>query len=243
VASRRDVVIQMGHVARRRGFTGTSGWGHTEQEFVRSVGARLNAALRNSGFKSELIGADDPVPDSRVFMALHQDGSTSSAARGASVGYPDGAGGERIAQLWKAYYAKAGWPSGFRPDNYTPGLRRYYGFRRSSADAKFLIEHGFATNQHDQRWMWDHLDEIALVGLRTVTHFLRPQQPIDPSVGEEEDDMYTLIDTSLNKGWVVAGNKARPLSNLASWLADWQGVTHSDDNMRYIVASLYQEVS
>ena len=160
------VSIQRGHCFRRTGSTGTAGRlldgsYRTEQQYVDAVGHRIASAMRARGHRVYLLTADERVPHSDVFVALHQDGSSSSRASGASVGYPASSASARYASLLKASYQLAGWPYGFRADNYTAGLRGYYGYRRSSAPVKVLLEHGFATNPAEQSYMWAHLDEAA----------------------------------------------------------------------------------
>lgn len=164
-----SVVVQMGHVPRTRGATGTSGHRGTEQEFARQVGTRIVERLDRQGRTVWLIGADDPIPKSDIFVALHQDGSTNPKARGASIGFPLGsADSPKFGQVFKRLYAVAGWPGGFRGDNYTAALRNYYAWRRTSAPVRLLVEHGFATNRDDADWMWDHLDVIAGVHVDTI---------------------------------------------------------------------------
>lgn len=142
------IVVQMGHVARTRGATGTNG----EQIFARNVAAHLAARLRDwYGHKVTVIGADQTIPKSDFFVAIHADGSTSSTARGASVGYRN-ADGQRFGAAWKKAYAALGWER-FRGDNYTAGLRDYYGTRRAvAAGTKWAIiaEAGFLTNPHER---------------------------------------------------------------------------------------------
>ncbi len=115
---------------------------------------------------------------------MHQDGSDDPGARGASVGYPRYGDGATLARIFKARYTLAGWPDGFNPDNYTTGLRWYYGFgwnRYSKRLARFgaalLIEHGFATTVSEDNWMWDHLDVIAKVDADTILQYLGKLEP------------------------------------------------------------------
>ena len=151
------IVIQMGHVPRTSGATGT----HREQEFARTVGPRLTKALSDRGHKVYLIGADDPVPFCDVFVSLHLDGNINRAIRGASVGYPSdnpGSPSGRLAQAWKRWHQAHGFPGGFHRDNYTSGLRYYYGFRKSNAKYEFLAEHGTSTNSEDERWLFSNIE-------------------------------------------------------------------------------------
>jgi hypothetical protein len=164
-----SVVVQMGHVPRTRGATGSSGHRGSEQEFARQVGVRIAERLDRQGRTVWLIGADDPIPASDIFVALHQDGSTNPKARGASIGFPpSSADSPKFGQVFKRLYDVAGWPGGWRPDNYTAALRNYYAWKRTNAPVRLLVEHGFATNRADADWMWDNLDTIAGVHVDTI---------------------------------------------------------------------------
>jgi len=59
---------------------------------------------------------------------------------------------------------------------------------------------------------------------------------------DERPDMETLIDTETNDGWVVAGNRARKLSDVPGWLASWSGPTRGSKNMRHVIGDLYDLV-
>lgn len=142
------VVIQLGHCYRRSGSTGTEG----EQDFVTRAGAHTAELLDAHGHRPLIVLADDPIPTSQVFVALHCDGSWHKTARGASVGHQDPAG-QRIAIEWKAAYQRHGWSGGFRRDNYTAALAGYYGVRRARAAGTahaFIVECGFLTNAEDR---------------------------------------------------------------------------------------------
>lgn len=176
-----DVCVQQGHVARTRGATGTAGHRGSEQAFVKILGPLIADKLRAAGLTVALVGADDNLPTAEVFLALHQDGSSSGKAHGASVGYPIHGDGKTLADIWKAQYTVIGWPYGFRKDNYTVGLHYYYGFgglrrtwwQRAKFSAAFLIEHGFATTVSEENWMWDHIDAVAGADAATIIQYLR----------------------------------------------------------------------
>lgn len=187
------VAVQMGHVPRKTGATGTSGHRGTEQEFARQLAARIKPRVEAFGHRCIVVGADDPIPDCDVFVALHQDGSANPAARGASVGYPSGELNPGFAADWKVRYAAAGWPGGFRPDNYTSALRNYYAWKRTQAPVRILVEHGFATNKADADWMWDHLDRIAQVHADTIAWHL--------GAGQGDDDMTPQQAQQLEQIW------------------------------------------
>ena len=136
-----------------------------------------------------MIGADDDIPDSTVFVAIHHDGSSNSKARGPSVGYPidppDASGtpaSKAAAQVWKRVYGKAYPGPTFRPDNYTRGLRGYYAFRKSTARIKLCLEHGFGTNPEDARFMWsDAGQDAALDAVEAVLgHWLGWDAKLSP---------------------------------------------------------------
>ncbi len=229
-----EVVVQMGHCFRTRGFTGTSGWGHTEQEFVTLVGRMMVAHLNDAGVRALTATADQSsYPDCEVFVALHQDGADDRTARGASVGYPSSwlthpkplrVESARAAQIWKAYYqGQAGWTAGFRGDNYSAGLRRFYMWRHGkiNARAKFLIEHGFATNEADQTFMWSNLETIARTNADALLHYLGVPSAPDLTEG---DDMLKLFHSthSVHGGWWLVDSGvglADHLEKHETWLA------------------------
>jgi len=157
------IVIQMGHVPRTRGATGT----HREQEFNRAVAPRIEARLRSLGHTVHVIGADIRPPSSDVFVSLHCDGSTNRARHGASVGYvPGDATDQRLAHAWKRAHQRHGYRWGFLPDNYTRNLSGYYAWnsrdsRSTRATYKFLAEHGHTTNPEEEAWLFSNLDQCA----------------------------------------------------------------------------------
>lgn len=143
------IVIQRGHVPRTSGATGAPG----EQKFAIETADRCKARIVGLGHSVRVIDAD--VPDSYyrgdAFFAIHYDSSRSPGACGASVGYQTAEGG-RVGRLWKAHYARNGWTSGFRPDNYTAALAGYYGVRRAVAQGNehaIITEAGFHSNTPD----------------------------------------------------------------------------------------------
>jgi N-acetylmuramoyl-L-alanine amidase len=163
------IAIQKGHCFRKTGATGTNG----EQEFNNKLGNLIAARLKLRGHTARIFLADESPPGGfDAAIALHADGSVSSQARGASIGYPDAARygqaahdrGRALGRAWKQAYQAHGWPGGFRADNYTTGLSRYYGHRRAldaGIPRSLVVEHGFMTNAKDRAWMLDHLQRVA----------------------------------------------------------------------------------
>ena len=178
------VAIQRGHCFRTRGSTGTSGTyrgqRRTEQQFADTLARAMKRTLEARGHQVAVLTADEPVPPAWLFVALHQDGSSNPNVRGASVGYQTSPSA-RYGAIFKALYSVAGWPGGFRADNYTRAMSQYYGFRRANSTVEIIVEHGFATNHADETWMWDHIGTIARVHADTLDHYLdRPGGPTMP---------------------------------------------------------------
>jgi len=131
------IVVQMGHVPRQTGRTGT--W--REQELTRKVGKALRTRLIEAEHKAHVMGADDELPVSKgdVFVALHGESGNAAVAgpgkstrRGASVGFP----------------------GGFLPDNHTANLREYYMWDRTGGfKHRYLAEHATLTNSADEEWI------------------------------------------------------------------------------------------
>lgn len=175
------LVVQLGHCFRRTGATGTAG----EQDLAAKVGAAAAKHIHGrDGWQVRQILADSPqeayVGD--AFAAVHADGSTNPTAHGASAGYrtPEGQG---LAHAWQLAYEARGWV-GFRPDNYTPGLKYYYGTGNAVAAGNrraFIMECGFLTNPSDHAVLTapDGPDRVALA--------LRDALGISPDPIPEED--------------------------------------------------------
>jgi hypothetical protein len=150
------LVLQMGHCFRTSGATGTPG----EQAFAKAVAEACAGELSKPGppgrelWRLRVIKADEPAEQyaGDAFVAFHCDGSQIPTARGASVGYRNAAG-QSLAQAWKRAYERRGWTGGFRDDNYTENLKKYYGTRMAEEIGNpraFIAECGFLTNSKDK---------------------------------------------------------------------------------------------
>lgn len=184
------IIIQMGHVPRTSGKTGT----YREQEFVKIIGPKLLGELRVRGHSVGLIGADSYIPKCDLFLSLHTDGNNDKSIRGASVGYPsDNPNSKhgRIAGAWKRHHQLNGFLSGFHQDNYTDGLRFYYGFGKVNAEYEFLAEHGTTTNPEDEAWLFSHIDQCVKAHVDAIGEILgHPNDiPIPTPTPNLEDDM------------------------------------------------------
>lgn len=198
------VVVQMGHVGRTTGSTGT----HREQEFTSALGPLVARKLTNRGFRVTLIdavtGANDSVPThADAFIALHGDGSSDPARRGASVGFPDDTHSAELAWAWKNAHSRS-YPGPWHRDNYTPALRGYYMWRRTShIKYRFLAEHGTLTNRADERWLFSNLSSCATAHAIAVTQVLASPvsvpEPKDPFMADIVLDLDDCKDIAANQ--------------------------------------------
>ena len=171
-----SITIQQGHCFRAEGATGTV----REQEFAYRLSEELDDVFRFFGWKVNIIGADygGPYPSADIFVALHCDGSINGGAHGASVGFPIETAVEsaRYASLWKVCHQEtAGYEWGFRRDNYTRGLKRYYGFGQGGHfRVELVVEHFFATNAAEQLWAFSPgtIRKMALAHAQTAGDYL-----------------------------------------------------------------------
>lgn len=164
IVTARRVLIQAGHVSPREpGFeagTGTAG----EQALVSAVQSALGKLLAADG-RFDVTLCPGNIPDGwtgDLFLSLHADGAANPAASGFSFGYPpDSTVGEKLADTFAAIYEKIPGAPRRRIDNYTSDLDGYYGWRRTNAPAKLLIEHGFLTNPGERVWLTENVAAIA----------------------------------------------------------------------------------
>ena len=160
-----SIAIQMGHVPRKTGSTGTV----REQEFTSALGPILAQKLRALGWTVHLLNADPPgrkYPQTDLFLALHADGNSNPNVGSASFFYPprDSKEGFAWGTHWAAAHQKyAGYNFGFRRPNYVSSLSTgFYAWRESRVRASIatpakvclLAEHYFATNPNEARWAW-----------------------------------------------------------------------------------------
>jgi len=162
----KRILVQAGHIAPRESFleggTGTV----REQELTFALRKRLVSLLNvDDRFDPFPFPGDLPEPpgfkcDAGLF--LHGDGSSNKAATGISFGFPIDPVNSRLAKLiWNEFEKIPGHPP-HHADNYTEGLRQYYGYRRTNtAGPEVLVEHGFMTNPAEQKWVFAHLNELA----------------------------------------------------------------------------------
>lgn len=217
MASTRTLVMQMGHVDRRTGATGTTG----EQVFARAVAAELRDVMAGRrGWTLRVIHADEGSDryDGDAFVAVHCDGSTNPVARGASVGYRN-ASGRDLGQAWKDAYERHGWPGDWRGDNYTDALKSFYGTRKAIAQGNLralIVECGFLTSPRDRaalqgpggarRVALAIADAVTGTSAPTTTPpaTAQPAAPVEAPAPSEEDTMIRLVQIgTTDDRWVV----------------------------------------
>jgi hypothetical protein len=152
------VLVQTGHVAPREpGFEGGTGT-IREQELTKAIRRRL-VRLLHVDQRFQPVPCPGDIPDGASVEAalfLHGDGSTNAAASGYSFGFPIHAVNEKLAGLIDAEFQRIPGHPPHREDNYTGGLREYYGYRRvPTAGPEVLVEHGFLTNRREQIWIFN----------------------------------------------------------------------------------------
>jgi hypothetical protein len=153
-----DVLISAGHEGRpascphfpqhrcNLGAAGERAW----TPMVADVATRI---LRGHGVTVARLPADfegNYAVGAAAF--IHFDGSAPACHSGASIGYHrvrDAAAAGRWRALYGFYF-----PFRFLPDNFTRGLRNYYGFRQVAArDASLVLEFGEITCPAQRAWL------------------------------------------------------------------------------------------
>ena|SRR5579885_2004421 len=161
-----DVLISAGHEGRpascsrfpgRACNLGASG----ERAWTPVVADESARRLRAMGYTVAREPADfTGVYDVEAAIFIHFDGSTAPCTSGASIGYR-GAASRNAARLWRRTYA-AVFPFRFQPDDFTQGLRDYYGFRAVRArKGALVLELGELTCPAQRRWLAPRLHRIG----------------------------------------------------------------------------------
>lgn len=160
-----DVLIQAGHEGRpascarfpgRPCNLGAAG----ERELTPVVANAAAAWLRADGLHVVRVPADF-VGRYRVRAAIfiHFDGSVPPCTSGASIGYPPASKAAAIG--WRRFYG-ARFPFRFMPDNFTAGLRQYYGYRSVEPNANTLVlEMGEITCPAQRAWLVPRAHELG----------------------------------------------------------------------------------
>ena len=168
-----DVLISAGHEGRpascarypkRACNLGANG----ERAWTPIVADEATRVLREHGVSVAREPADfDGTFDVDAAVFIHFDGSASPCASGASIGYHEPKY-QPVAQQWRELYSRY-FPYGFQPDDFTKGLRDYYGFRQVSArNASLVLELGELTCAPQRAWLAPRLEFEG----RLIAYFL-----------------------------------------------------------------------
>lgn len=176
------VLVQAGHVAPREPGHETETGTKREQEFTLTIRDRLVKMLADDG-RFDPIPVPGDIPDGiKVDAAIfeHGDGSANAAATGFSFGYPTYPVNKKLADLIAIEYLKLPGHPPHHADNYTAGLRDYYGYRRTVTDGpEVLVESGFLTNPAEQAWLFANLDQLAAAQYRALLAYFGLELPDD----------------------------------------------------------------
>ena len=198
------VLVQAGHVAPREpGFESGTGTVR-EQELTKAIRRRLVRLLRTDG-RFQPVPCPGDIPDGVSVDAaifLHGDGSSDSASTGYSFGFPVHPVNQKLVRLIDAEFKKIPGHPPHHEDNYTGGLREYYGYRRvPTAGPEVLVEHGFLTNPGEQKWIFKHLGALARAEYSALCRFFDLEPTHD--LGGGQPIGFTITDTARGGGVVA----------------------------------------
>ena len=208
------VAIQVGHyknnelpiqLARLVGSTGTYGGGRSEVDLNLDIANRVTRLLRAGGLLVDVLPATVPTGYSAdVFVAIHADGSSSSAPRGFKIstrwsskiapqdatlveaitsayagttGLPEDS---NVTRNMRGYYAYAPWRPNYRVSNFTPGA---------------IVEMGYMTSPADRAVIFNAPDKVASGIASGITNFLKAAYPQGKATSAYG---YGLIDNNID---------------------------------------------
>lgn len=192
------ILVQKGHVAPREpGFEGGTGTTR-EQELTTLIGDALADLLRKDGRFDPVVVPGD-IPDGikvDAALFLHGDGSASPSSTGYCFGYPEYGVNKELADLiGKEFDLIPGAPP-HRRDNYTAGLRHYYGYSRvNTMGPEVLVEHGFLTNPVERLWLFGNVKQLAMAEYRALCRYFG----FVPRVEEQNRKRLTAL-----RNWILA---------------------------------------
>ncbi len=208
------VAIQVGHykndelptqLARLVGSTGTYGGGRTEVDLNLDIANRVTRLLRAGGLLVDVLPATVPTGYmADAFVAIHADGSSSSAPRGFKIstrwssrvapqdatlveaitsayagatGLPEDS---NVTRNMRGYYAYAPWRPNYRVSNFTPGA---------------IVEIGYMTSPIDRAIIFNAPNKVASGIASGITNFLKAAYPQGKAAGAYG---YGLIDNNID---------------------------------------------
>ena len=190
------IVVQAGHNAPREPgpFVNQTG-AHREIELTKAIADRLIKMLDDDGRFDGIYQPGDIQDGIKCDAALflHGDGSASPAASGFSFGYPNYPINKKLADMIADEFMKLPGHPPHHTDNYTGGLRGYYGYGRvDTKGPEVLVEHGFLSNPQERNWMFANLDELASAEYRALLRFFGMSLPTDEG-WKKGDNIWTNL--------------------------------------------------
>jgi hypothetical protein len=158
VLLRYDVLIQAGHEGRPASCAvfhpkHCNLGALDEREWTPIVADTATEILRDHGVSVARVPADFAGKyrvDAAVFV--HFDSGWPRCSSRASIGYKSDRD-EQAAQEWRALYSRY-WPFGFKRDNFTSNLRKYYEYKQVDArDGRLVLELGETTCKAQREWL------------------------------------------------------------------------------------------
>lgn len=221
-----QVLIQAGHEggARNSGSTGsapstgTNGTTVPERQMTPIVADTAALVLVENGIT---VVREDAFYDKEyevdLAVSLHFDGSSRPGSSGASIGYPAGvpAGSNKpTADLWRSIYEQY-WPFEWMPDNFTPNLRGYYGYRWTSTSiAELLIEFGEITDPVQDEWLQPRLAWLGQLVAHFASEALGLDVVPDPGPFDPTDDVVASILEKMQRANEIEANRIARLQRL-----------------------------
>ncbi len=162
------VLIQEGHVGRTKGNIGSIHNGLVESEWNTIVGKEVERLLEAKGVDVERVGANIPISNAVIAIAIHFDGSEKHCATGASIGRNSAPQAKAMAKRWRNQYGSF-FPFKWHSDNFTRNLSHYYGFSQVQTTKGFLVlELGELTCKKQTDWLQPRLKQVA----GKIAHFI-----------------------------------------------------------------------
>lgn len=156
------VLIQAGHEGRTKGNIGSMQGDLKEVDWNTLMSKEIEKELKKQNIDVTRVGADIPIANARIAIAIHFDGSVRPCSTGASIGYDaEDIPSQKLAKAWRDIY-ESYFPFHWHKDNFTKNLADYYGFSRVHTEKGFLVlELGEITCQEQTAWLEPRLDIIA----------------------------------------------------------------------------------
>lgn len=172
-----DVILQAGHYKRAKGNTGASGNKVSEQQLAAYLVKGVSDILKkDKKLKVLVLSADEYSPNlkSKIFLAVHADGSVKRCATGPSLSYQNSSSTLAMHAIgWGLSQALGYKYEQFRKDGFTVDAAHYYMYSKVDAPImKGLLEVGEITCAIMEERLIVGADGIASNVARAITFVL-----------------------------------------------------------------------